>query len=153
MESIGYREMNAGEEAIVCELVEKVFKKFVAPDYGKDGVEEFFRFANPSAMNERLKSDGFVLVAHQVNELVGMIEFFPPDHIAMLFVTIHHKGIAKELLNKTISKARVLNPNLSKIDVHSSPYAEPIYQKMGFHKTGNTTTENGITYTPMELSL
>ena len=73
--------------------------------------------------------------------------------IAMLFVTIQHQGVAKELLAQAISKVRVLNPDLSRLTVHSSPYAEPIYQKMGFYKTGNATTENGITYIPMELLL
>ncbi len=153
MEPIFYREMKAGEEQAVCYLVALVFNKYVAPDYGQDGIEEFFRFANTDAMKERMKSDGFVLVAQQADSLVGILEFYPPDMIAMLFVSIQHQGVAKELLAQAISKVRVLNPDLSTLTVHSSPYAEPIYQKMGFYKTGNTTTENGITYVPMELLL
>ena len=153
MEPIVYRKMNTGEERAVCDLVALVFNKYVAPDYGQDGIKEFFRFANTDAMKERMKSDGFVLVAQQADSLVGILEFYPPDIIAMLFVTIQHQGVAKELLAQAISKVRVLNPDLSKLTVHSSPYAEPIYKKMGFYRTGNTTTENGITYVPMELLL
>lgn len=153
MEPIVYREMNTGEEQAVCDLVTQVFNEYVASDYRQDGIEEFFRFANPAAMKERMKSDGFVLVAQQAGALVGMLEFFPPDCIAMLFVAIQHQGTAKELLAQTISKVRALNPDLSRLTVHSSPYAEPIYQKMGFYKTGNATTQNGITYIPMELLL
>ena len=151
MDAIVYREMNTGEEQTVCDLVAQVFNEFVVSDYEQDGIEEFFRFANPSAMKERMQSNGFVLVAYQDDVLVGMLEFFLPDCIAMLFVTIQHQGIAKELLAQAISKARAFNPELSKLTVHSSPYAETIYQKMGFRKTGNVTTENGITYIPMEL--
>lgn len=153
MDTIVYREMNTGEEQAVCDLVTHVFNEFVASDYAYDGIKEFFQFANPSAMNERMQSDGFVLVAYQADVLVGILEFVLPDCIAMLFVTVQHQGVATELLTQAISKARALNPELSKLTVHSSPYAEPFYQKMGFQKTGNSMTENGITYIPMELLL
>ncbi len=74
-EQVIYRDMRSGEEPIVCELVRQVFNKLVAPDYGKAGAEEFFRFANPDAMKARLKAGGFVLVASRSEELVGMLEF------------------------------------------------------------------------------
>ena len=152
-EPIVYREMNPGEERAVCDLVSKVFNEFVSQDYGQEGIEEFFRFANRGAMEERMRTGGFVLVAYQADVLVGMLEFFPPDRIAMLFVAIQHQGIAKGLLIHTIRKARSVNPDLSKLTVHSSPYAEPIYLKMGFNKIGNARMEHGITYIPMELLL
>lgn len=153
MEPVVYRAMRSGEEQAVCELVQQVFNEFVAPDYGQEGIEEFFRFANPSAMAERMSSGGFVLVASQADRLVGMLEFAPPDHIAMLFVALRYQGIAKELLARAISKARAVNPDLSKVTVHSSPYAEPIYLRMGFRQIGHATTDHGITYIPMELIL
>lgn len=146
-----FREMNAGEERSVCELVRQVFHEFVAPDYAQEGIEEFFRFADPGAMKERMQSGGFVLVACQADVLAGMLEFFPPDRIAMLFVAIQHQGIAKELITNAIRKARAINPDLSKVTVHSSPYAEPIYLKLGFDKIGNVRKEHGIKYIPMEL--
>lgn len=153
MKTIVYREMNTGEEQKVCDLVTQVFNEFVALDYEQDGIEEFFRFANPRAMKERMQSDGFVLVAYQADVMVGMLEFFLPDCIAMLFVTVQGQGIATELLAQAISRVLALNPELSKLTVHSSLYAKPIYQKMGFRKTGDVTTENGITFIPMELLL
>lgn len=150
-ETIVYREMNPGEEKAVCDLVRQVFNEFVAPDYGQDGIEEFFRFANPVAMEERMQSGGFVLLAHHADKLVGMLEFFPPDRIAMLFVAIQHQGIGKKLLGHAITKARAENPDLPKLAVHSSSYAESIYLKMGFSKIGNAKREHGIRYIPMEL--
>jgi hypothetical protein len=153
MEPITYREMKQGEEQTVCDLVTQVFNEYVASDYGQDGIEEFFRFANPEAMKERMNSNGFVLVAVQADTLVGMLEFFPPNMVALLFVTLRHHGIAKSLLSHSIDKARITDPNISKLVAHSSPYAETIYQKMGFRNTGDIKTENGITYIPMELLL
>ena len=153
MTSIVYRTMNSSEEHLVCDLVSRVFNEFVAVDYEEEGIKEFFRFANPSALKKRTESGGFVLVACRTDAIVGMLEFLPPDAIAMLFVAVRHQGFAKALLARTTVKARQRNPHLSKLIVHSSPYAESIYTKMGFSKTADTRTENGITYTPMELSL
>lgn len=151
MARIVYREMVLGEEQVVCDLVTQVFNEYVASDYEQDGIDEFFRFANPEAMKERMQSNGFVLVAQQDDRIVGMLEFFPPDIVALLFVTVRHQGIAKKLLGQSIDKACTINPNLSKLIAHASLYAQPIYQKMGFRNTGNAKTENGITYVPMEL--
>jgi len=145
--------MKPGEEQAVCDLVTRVFNEYVASDYEEDGVEEFFRFANPDAMKERMQSSGFVLVAVQAETLVGMLEFCPPNTVALLFVSVRHHGIAKKLLAQSIDKACTLDPKLLNLIAHSSPYAVPIYQKMGFRSTGNAKTENGITYIPMELLL
>ncbi len=59
MAPIVFREMNAGEEQAVCDLVRKVFSEFVASDYQEEGIEAFFNFANPSAMRKRVQSGGF----------------------------------------------------------------------------------------------
>lgn len=152
-EDIAYREMKPGEELEVCNLANNVFNQYVAPDYDQEGIDEFVRFANPNAMKERTQENGFVFVAHQGYKLVGMIEFFPPNVVAMLFVTLQHHGIAKELLAKLITKANEINQGVKKLVVHSSPYAEAVYEKMGFFKVGELTKENGIIYIPMERLL
>ncbi|MCG7901030.1 hypothetical protein A3195_02480 [Candidatus Thiodiazotropha endoloripes] len=51
--------------------------------------------ANPEALKVRMQSDGFVLVAVQDDTIVGMLEFCPPNMVALLFVTVRHQGIAK----------------------------------------------------------
>ena len=149
MEQVICQEMASGEEQVVCELAQQVFNEFVGLGYKQEGVEEFFRFANPNAMRERMQLGGFVLVARQTDRLVGMLEFASPDRIAMLFVTLRHQGVAKELFAQAIRKARAVNPDLWKVTVHSSPYAESIYLKMGFRRIGRATTDHGITYIPM----
>ena len=153
MVQITYRELKCGEEQTVCELVRHVFNEFVAPDYEADGIEEFFRFANPAAMSTRLKAGGYVLVASTSDGLAGMLEFAPPDRIAMLFVTLRRRGIAKELLAQASCLVLAASAPVSKLTVHSSPYAESIYRRLGFSRTGDVTTEHGITYIPMEWDL
>ena len=153
METIVYEEMAPGEEPAVCELVEQVFGELVAPAYAQEGVEAFFRFANATAMADRVRSGGFVLVAKRLGKPVGTLEFAPPNRIAMLFVTLRGKGVGRELLARAIEKARRMNPALSKVTVHASPNAETAYQKMGFRPSAKATVEQGIRYIPMELSL
>jgi len=52
--------MILGEEQVVCDLVKEVFEEFVAPDYREEGIEEFFLFANPINMRQRVQSGVFV---------------------------------------------------------------------------------------------
>ncbi|MDJ0794073.1 MAG: GNAT family N-acetyltransferase [Woeseiaceae bacterium] len=153
MDQIVYREMRDDEEGTVCDLVRQVFDEFVAPDYGPEGIKEFFRYANPGALRERVEAGGFVLVADKSNQLVGMLEFAPPDRVALLFVILRHQGIANELLERAICRLQTAQLPISKLTVHSSPYAELIYEKMGFHRSGGATTDHGITYVPMERDL
>ena len=82
-----------------------------------------------------------------------MLEFVPPDHIALMFACIRGQGIGRELLTRTINQARASNPELAKLTVHSSLSAEPIYRKLGFRPTETATTENGITFIPMERDI
>ena len=153
MRQIIYRDMRVGEEPIVCELVRQVFNECVASDYGHAGIDEFFRFAHPDAMSVRMKAGGFVLVAIRSERVVGMLEFAPPDHIALLFVSCRQQGIATELLARIVHRIRNTNPTVSKLTVHSSRYAEPIYRKLGFYPVGDVVTDHGITYIPMDRNL
>lgn len=153
MEPVIYREMRAGEEHAVCKLVQHVFNELVGPDYEPEGVDEFFRFANAAKIAERVRAGGFVLVAEQSGQPVGVLEFGPPQRIRLLFVTRREQGIGKELVRRAIAKARRKNPALSAVTVHSSPYAEPAYRKMGFRRSGDARVEHGIRFVPMELVL
>ena len=152
-EELTFRTMKPGEEQAVCRLVKRVFDECVKEEYETEGVREFFRFANPSAMAARVQAGSLVLVAVSQQALVGMLELMPPDRVALLFVILRGRGVAKLLVNETIRWVRASNPNLSKLTVHSSRCAEPFYRKMGFHRVGNITKDHGITFIPMELNL
>jgi hypothetical protein len=125
-----YRPMRPGEAHKVCELVRQVFNEFIAQEFGKEAC----RNSSASPTRARCKRGCdlavFVLVASQFDKLSGVLEF-APDRIAMLFVLLPHRGIAKELLARAIDQIRTARPGLSKLTVHSSRYAEPIYRRMG----------------------
>ena len=71
-------------------------------------------------------------------------------HIALFFVDgrYHRQGTGKKLF-KTVLK----NNPCDKMTVNSSPYAIPVYHKLGFCDTDKEQVINGLRFTAMELKL
>jgi SAM-dependent methyltransferase/GNAT superfamily N-acetyltransferase len=147
--------MAVAEAPAACELVARSFGEFVAPDYSPEGAAEFLRFAMPAAMLERVQGGGFVLVAEETGVLAGVAEFREDSHIALLFVDRPHqrRGIARELVRRGVDLCRSRQPGLTQITVNSSPYAIPVYLRLGFSATGPEQEVHGIRFTPMALPL
>ena len=152
-ERVKLRLMQPGEEAEVCALVTRVFDQFVAPDLPAEGVDEFYRFANPEALNARRQGGNQVVIAVADSRIVGMLELQALKHIAMLFVEDRGKGTGRRLFEHGLQICRDSAPDLREVTVKSSPYAVSVYQKLGFVATGPEQIENGIVYTPMVYRL
>jgi GNAT superfamily N-acetyltransferase len=150
---IEYRFMRPGEEPAACALVKTVFDQFVAADLGPEGIAEFLRFANPQAMAARSGPEQVLVVALHDGQLVGVLEVRSGSHLALLFVSLTGRGIARELLHRAVAECRARQPNLAAITVNSSLYAQPIYRRLGFLDTGPERTINGIVHVPMALTL
>ena len=140
------------EEAMA--LAWQVFSEFEAPEYSDEGVAEFRRYIRPSAIRT-LRQNGvlYLLGAYEEAALLGILAYKPTGHISLLFVrTQHHrKGIAKALFATFL--ARCQKAGVSALDVHASPYAVPVYEKLGFAATAPQRLENGILYVPMRRDL
>ena len=147
--------MKPGEESAVVDLVLKVFYEFVAPHYSNEGVEEFRRFVRADALADRLKNGNLVILAKSDRKIIGVIEMRENSHIALLFVkkSFQRKGIAKDLLLRSIGICKKRKPDLQKITVNSSPNAFTVYQKIGFKGVEDEKVINGIRFIPMELIL
>ena len=131
-------------EKALC-LVWKVFQEYEAPDYTKEGVEEFYKSIHDENYLSRLCWYG----AFVQSELVGIIATRNEGtHIALFFVNgkYHRQGIGKQLFQTIKSKN-----NENKMTVNSSPYAVSIYHKLGFKDTDIEQAVNGLRFTPMEL--
>ena len=125
------------------ELVWSVFLQFEAPEYGETGTAAFRAFLRDPEQIGRLKVWG----AWMAGELAGMIALLD-SHIALFFVRAQYqgRGIGKALFRWVSSAAA------GPLTVNSSPYAEKIYQRLGFLPTGPEQVRDGIRYTPMEWS-
>ena len=125
------------------ELAWSVFLQFEAPEYGETGTAAFRAFLRDPEQIGRLKVWG----AWMAGELAGMVALLD-SHIALFFVRVQYqgRGIGKALF-RWVSSAAV-----GPLTVNSSPYAEKIYQRLGFLPTGPEQVKDGIRYTPMEWS-
>jgi GNAT superfamily N-acetyltransferase len=154
MNTITYRPMQPDEAQEVSDLIMRVFNEFVAPGYAPEGVQEFLWYVQPAALLKRAKI-GTTLVACVEKQVVGIIQMKEISHVSLLFVdkAFQRKGISSELLNRAIAICRRDNPAVAQITLNSSPYALPIYEKLGFRPTGPEQVTNGVRSTPMVLEL
>ena len=138
------------------DLVERVFQQFEAPDYVPEGVAEFLKYIDLAAIEGRQQEGNhFILVCRFRDQVVGMIEMRDFQHICLLFVdsAYQRKGIAHRLLKDAKQRCLEHDPSLEKLSVNSSPFAIPVYERLGFHAVQEEQLVNGIRYTPMELQL
>ncbi len=154
-DTIIYRPMNPNEVNDVNRLVTRVFNEFVAPEYSLEGIQEFQRYIQPAAFLARLQTKHFSLISVERDKIVGMIEVRNHNHISLLFVPpeFHRRGIAKELWHRALQICQAARPDLTEISVNSSSCAVPVYAKLGFRRSGDKQTINGIAFIPMVLKL
>ena len=125
------------------ELVWEVFLRFEAPDYGREGVQTFRNFLDGKEGNEPLCWYGVFENGH----LVGVLAMRAKGHISLFFVqeTYQGKGYGRQLFERMTR-----DYDEKSFTVNSSPYALPIYQKLGFTAADAEQCSNGIRFTPMK---
>ena len=152
--AINYRLMRLEEANEVCGLVNEVFDQYEAPDYSAEGITEFRNYNRPEEMIRRSSADHFVLVATEQWKIIGVIEIRNNRHVSLLFVAsdFHRQGIARQLWDRAFQKSRDTDPAVREFTVNSSPYAVPIYEKLGFRRTSPEQIHNGLRFVPMTLA-
>jgi GNAT superfamily N-acetyltransferase len=125
-------------------LVWDTFQDFEAPDYSPEGVSKFKESIDDIEFISALAIYG----AFVDNTLAGVIATRNNGtHIALFFVQrdFHRQGIGRALFNTIVESCPAI-----KITVNSSPYAVPVYEKLGFVRTDAEQMTDGIRFTPME---
>ena len=127
------------------DLIWTTFMQFEAPDYSEEGIQSFRDFIEKKEIANTLEFWG----AYDDDELKGVIATREErKHICCFFVKAqyHRQGIGRKLWEYLLEN----NPN-EIITVNSSPYAVPIYHKLGFVDTDTEQLSDGIRYTPMRF--
>ena len=152
---ICYRKMKPGEEGEISRMVVECFDRFVAPGYSPQGVEEFHKYSKPARLADRSRQNYFVLAAWLDKRAVGMIEVRDCRHISMFYVddAFHRRGIGKKMHYLALQTCMREKPDLEVVSVLSSPYAVPIYERLGFHSTGPDQYEFGTHFIPMVMQI
>lgn len=154
-ETLTYRLMHPTDILSVSELIARVYNELVASEHSPEGVQEFYRYIQPSAFLARQENNHFTLISVVQNNIVGIIEVRDYNHISLLFVAPEYqrRGIAKALFQKALQICQTNEPRLLRISVNASLYAVPIYEKLGFRGIGEKHVINGISFVPMVLHL
>lgn len=146
-------EFNDIDEAF--DVVKNVFIEFDAPDYSKEGVDEFINqiINNKEFINKFKTGEQLMIGAFDSDKLIGVLAISKRNHVSLVFVDkeYHRMGVATSLFNEIIKRVKLNNVN--KIKLNSSPYALEFYKNIGFIATDTEQTKSGIRYTPMELLL
>lgn len=126
-------------------LIWDTFLQFEAPEYSEQGVKTFQNFIESQETMQSLEMFG----AYENQELKGVIATNNnKKHICCFFVRaqFQRQGIGKKLWEYIKE-----NSPHAVITVNSSPYAVPIYHKLGFVDTDIEQLRDGIRYTPMKF--
>ena len=126
-------------------LIWKTFLQFEAPEYSVEGVQSFKNFIEDKEIIQTLEFWG----AYEYNELKGVIATNENrKHICCFFVyaQYHKQGIGRKLWECLLE-----NSSSEIITVNSSPYAVPVYRKLGFVDTDIEQLSDGMKYTPMKF--
>lgn len=137
------RKLARGELSTALDLVWQTFLCFEAPDYSEAGCAAFHAFITDPNIESLLEFFG----AFEGDMLTGVIAVCGDrQHISLFFVAepYQRKGIGRALWHYVLEHS-----DAARFTVNSSPYAVPIYHKLGFADEETEQEKDGIRYTPM----
>ena len=126
------------------DLIWTTFLQFEAPDYSDEGIQSFKNFIENKEIINTLEFWG----AYDNQKLKGVIATNENrKHICCFFVEAQYQrqGIGRKLWEYLLE-----NSQKEVITVNSSPYAVPVYHKLGFVDTNTEQLSDGMKYTPMK---
>ena len=138
------KEIEKAQIPEAIDLIWTTFLQFEAPDYSEEGVQSFRDFVKDKEIISTLEFWG----AYDNQELKGVIATNENRrHICCFFVKAqyHRQGIGRKLWEHLLA-----NCSSEVITVNSSPYAVPVYHKLGFADTDVEQLSDGMRYTPMK---
>lgn len=138
------RRLYPEEIQTALDLCWEVFLVFEAPEYSREGIQEFRRSLDDTERTRKPQFYG----AFDGDELIGVLCMREPQYIGGFFVKpdYHRKGIGRDLF-ETMRK----DYEEQVFTVNSSPYAVEVYKHLGFVETDAEQTVNGIRFIPMRF--
>ncbi|MBP1664352.1 MAG: hypothetical protein H6Q19_1492 [Bacteroidetes bacterium] len=144
-----------GDENEISQLIKSVYDDFVSIDYSVEGNNTFYEWIKPENIKSRQREERNMFVARSDGKIVGVIEIRNNNHISLLFVDklYQNRGIAGRLISSSIDESLKRDLSMDTYEVNSSPYAIPIYSRLGFVAIGGILEKSGIKYQPMILKI
>jgi GNAT superfamily N-acetyltransferase len=153
MNEVTYRAAYRSEWDYCMDLAWRIFLKYDAPDYPREGIENFKEFVTDDVLKNMFHSGEYQLfVAVCEEKIIGIISLRDRNHISLLFVEseYHRQGVGAGLIN-TLTDYMRDEMGQTSVTVNASPYAVGFYHKVGFEDTDIQQLVSGILFTPMIL--
>jgi GNAT superfamily N-acetyltransferase len=138
----------------ICALIQCFTHEFLATPDGQ-GAERFFESVSVTAVRKYIADPRYQYhLAFKGGVLAGFIALRDRSHLCHLFVArdFQRRGLATQLW-QTAKTATAALGTINAFTVNSSPFAQPVYERFGFVKTGSQVEMHGICFVPMRLSL
>ena len=147
--------LNPFEAHAAIAVVRESFEAAVAPDYSQQGRDLFTQVVTADYLCSLPRRQGLTFVAKVDGHMVGMCAIRDGHHVTLFFVQpqFQGRGLGRKLFDAAMERVRRDVSGATKLEVHSSPVAVPVYQALGFSVTGPESMDDGIRYIPMERLL
>lgn len=152
---IKYRKIKKSDVNQLSTFIEGVFKLFVAPEFSKEGIDEFMKYIKPDALINHFEKNHFGLLASVGTIIIGTIVVRDFNHIALFFVDAPHQrmGVGRELFRRAWELCCINDGSNTQITVNSSPNSVNAYKNLKFEPTDKEQCVNGIRFVPMAMQL
>ena len=150
MNNIVISPAKADEWESAMEVAWRTFLKFEAPVYTKEGTEHFLEFISGERLYKMFLCGEYkMLVAKDGERVAGVACLRAGNHISLLFVEHRYQrfGIGRRLVSEL--QRMYCSGDSCQLTVNAAPCAIGFYEKLGFIKTDDMKTADGITYLPM----
>ena len=151
-----FRKLKAEDLQRISKLIWDGFSEFEAPEYPEEGLRTFREFIEPARLSKAAESGAMSFWGcFAGREPAGVIASRGKSHISLLFVKTEYqrRGIAAELFARLKAELLAAQPETAAITVHSSPFAVPVYEKLGFIAMDGEQLQDGLRFVPMKYQL
>jgi ribosomal protein S18 acetylase RimI-like enzyme len=150
-----YKEIEDYEIEESWKLIQKVYNKFIAPDYNDQGNKKYHELINIDFLKNREIDNRLCMICKQNNIIIGIIGIRNDFHITIFFVDpeFQNQGVGKRLIKLATEQFKEYNNKIGYLEVNSSPYAVEIYKKIGFRKISEEKNVFGIRFTEMRMDI
>lgn len=148
------REAGLADTVAISAMMTPVASRQIAADFPQQGRESLLGGMTPAALAENMLRGYRYHVAENDDAIVGVIGMRGYSHLYHLFVSqsVQGRGIGR-LLWQHARDASLAELQLRQFTVFSSAIAEEFYRQLGFRRTGDPKTKNGVVAIPMRLDL
>jgi len=145
------REATANDASAISELVQAGFIEHVAPDWEPSAQRSFIEETEAEKLAPRISEAAVCLLCEQSGQVLGVILLPRPTLVQLLFVAPGHlrRGIALALWNAARAQLEEKHPEVTTVELNSSPYAFAAYKALGFFPISKPFRRKGAVATRM----